>query len=160
MRHGEKMSVRVAHLRNGELVTLSEPIAHSSYPIDETSLALDPDLGIILNARIQGFEGKGAGGRLISYSEDGVTFSPLSYRALPDPGCNAKALGELFIHPHSPNDRTNGAVVDMVSGDVVYRFDEGEFGYSDAIWHDGRLTVVAERNNELWQWDLALTSSM
>lgn len=148
----DETHVRVVHFRDGQYVGMSAPIASPDFLIDETSLALDKNNHIILNARIQGFEGRGAGGRLVAKSADGFEFSSLEYRSLPDPGCNAKAIGNLFIHPHSMVGRQQGCIVDMESGDVVYRFDDGEFGYSDALWHEDRLIVVAERNNELWQW--------
>ncbi|QRV02620.1 exo-alpha-sialidase [Arcanobacterium phocisimile] len=160
VRRGDQAHVRVVHIRNGEYVRMSAPIASPNIQIDETSLALDDNNRIILNARVQGFEGRGAGGRLVAVSTDGLEFSPLEYRGMSDPGCNAKALGNLLIHPHSLTAREAGAIVDMTSGEVVYRFDDGEFGYSDAIWHDNQLIVVAERNNELWQWTLTLSRSV
>ncbi|WP_216452277.1 sialidase family protein [Arcanobacterium phocae] len=158
MRRGSKTFVRVAHVRNGDIIALSEPVSHPHYQIDETSLAWETDKGVILNARIQGFEGRGAGGRLVAYSEAGLGFSDLTYQTLPDPGCNAKALGNMLIHPHSFTRRDHGAIIDMASSEVLYDFGPEEFGYCDAVWHGDRLTVVAERNNELWSWTLSLTS--
>lgn len=62
----------------------------------------------------------------------------------------------MLIHPHSLTARERGAIVDMRTGRILFDFGPGEFGYSDAIWApDGTLCVVAERNNELWEWRLA-----
>lgn len=156
VRCGDEAHVRIAHFRRGELVDLSGPITAPHAQIDETSLAYDPAGTVILNARIQGFEGRGAGGRLVAYSSDGLTFTCPDRVEIPDPGSNAKALGHMLIHPHSLTARERGTIVDMRTGRILFDFGPGEFGYSDAIWvPDGTLCVVAERNNELWEWRLA-----
>lgn len=109
-RKGNATFVYVVHLQAGEILAVSKPIFADEAQLDETTLAI-ADGKIWLNARVQGFLGRGAGVRFLAQSTDGIYFSqPLPW-LLADPGCNAKQLGNMFIHPHSASARERGAIV-------------------------------------------------
>lgn len=150
VRSGDRTHIRVVHVRGGEILAMSEPNVADEVNLDETTLAI-VDGKVILNSRVQGFEGRGAGVRYLAQSSDGISFSKPRPWRLDDPGCNAKQLGEFFIHPHSPTARERGAVLSMRSGDPLCELGDGEFGYSDAVWDDDGLLIVFERNSALWE---------
>ena len=127
-----------------------EPIVADEVNLDETTVAI-VDGKVILNSRVQGFEGRGAGVRYLAQSSDGISFSKPRPWRLDDPGCNAKQLGEFFIHPHSATARERGAVISMRTEAVLHALGDGEFGYSDAVWDDDGLLIVFERNSALWE---------
>lgn len=149
VRTPESMQVRVVHIAHGDVIAISDPITAPDANLDETTLALSNGR-IIFNARVQGFEGRGAGVRYLAESSDGISFTEPRPWRIPDPGCNAKQLGNLFIHPHSHTDLANGTIVNTVTGETT-TISEGEFGYSDAIWDRDELVIIFERESALWE---------
>lgn len=152
VRKNESTFIYVVHLRNGEIVAVSEAIFVTQDQLDETTLSII-DGKIFLNARAQGFAGRGAGVRYLSQSADGIHFStPVAWH-LPDPGCNAKQLGKFFIHPHSVNSRENGKILELTAnelGNLSYlsraEVGAGNFGYCDTVTINKSLYLLFERN--------------
>jgi len=145
---GDEITIAYAST-TGDVIAISDPITAPDANLDETTLALSNGR-IIFNARVQGFEGRGAGVRYLAESSDGISFTEPRPWRFPDPGCNAKQLGNLFIHPHSHTDRANGTIVNTVTGETT-TISEGEFGYSDAIWDRDELVIIFERESALWE---------
>ena len=166
-RRADRTAIYVVHFEGDEIAAISEPIVGpAGAALDETTLALTP-AGVVTNSRAQGFAGKGSGVRYLAHSSDGVRFSEPEPWCLPDPGCNAKQLGALFVHPHATEARREGAVVAVPENlsdgaRVLSRFGDGGFGYSDAVLvadgeaGDNRLLVVFERDGALWEAELLL----
>ncbi|XCB29279.1 sialidase family protein [Arcanobacterium hippocoleae] len=110
VRKANETFIYVVHLQDGAISAVSEPIYADNANLDETALAVF-DGKIYLNSRVQGFAGVGAGIRYLAESSDGIHFSQPIPWYLADPGCNAKQIGNLFIHPHSISARENGAII-------------------------------------------------
>lgn len=147
VRRGERTAVHIAHLRGGELCALSDPISHPRINLDETTLGVH-DGEIIVNARAQGFEGKGAGMRIIARSRDGLSFSVPEIWELNDPGCNGVQIRQWFIHPGSRSARENGVITDMETHTSHPLF-AGSFGYSDGMLIDDHLMLIFESDKRL-----------
>ncbi|WP_151549891.1 MULTISPECIES: sialidase family protein [Corynebacterium] len=145
VRQGERTHIRIAHVVGTDVRVCSEPIAHPELNLDETSLSIYRGR-IVLNARVQGFEGRGAGRRCWATSEDGLHFSPVQVRELEDPGCNGTQLGPWLLHPRDNQQRRAGVLSNMIDGSTI-PLTTGSFGYSDALRVDERLLVVFESDD-------------
>ncbi len=142
VRRGERTHIRIVHLEGTEIRACSEPIAHPELNLDETTLSIYQNR-IVLNARVQGFEGRGAGRRCWASSEDGLRFSPVEVRRMSDPGCNATQIGPWLLHPSHSSQRRSGALSHMIDGSTV-PLTSDSFGYSDAVVLGEELLVVYE----------------
>ena len=157
VRTGERTHIRVVAVRGGCIQWISDPlVGPEGINLDETTLTVW-DGRLVANCRLQGFEGRGAGGRYLAWG-DGRTWSGGRIWKCDDPGCNAKAMGDLFVHPHSLSERACGSLVRLtppwegdVHAQVLASFGEGTFGYSDAIMTPEQILVVFERERGLWQ---------
>ena len=140
-----------------EILWLSDPlVGPQGVLLDETTLALW-DGRLVANCRLQGFEGRGSGARYFAWG-DGRTWQDGQLWECEDPGCNAKAMGDLFVHPHSLSSRSAGTVVRLtppwegnVHAEAVAALDGGEFGYSDLCVCDDEVVIVFERDRGLWE---------
>jgi putative exo-alpha-sialidase len=156
VRVGNHTHVQVVAVRDGEIQWLSDPlVGPQGVLLDETTLALW-DGRVVANCRLQGFEGRGAGGRFLAWG-DGRSWAGGQLWECEDPGCNAKAMGDLFVHPHSLSSRSAGTVVRLsppwegnVRAEAVAALDGGEFGYSDVCVRGDEVVVVFERDRGLW----------
>lgn len=138
----------IAYVRTGKLVGVSEPVRAGEL-LDETAIVNTGD-GLLLSCRVQG-----GGGRLSYFSRDGIHFEPsdafahLRPPTLLDPGCNASLkiiAGTLVLsHPHSS--RRESGVIESAEGEILARYDEGEFSYSDLAVDYPWLLAAYEREN-------------
>ena len=130
VRVGDETHVRVAYARAGRLVA---------------------------NCRIQGFEGRGSGARCLAWG-DGRTWEGACLWELEDPGCNARMIGDLFVHPGRRDARAGGEILRLtppwegeVRAEVVSSLGDGTFGYSDVTFVGDEAVVVFERDRGLWE---------
>ena len=157
VRVGEETRIQVVALRAGSIEWISDPlVGPEGVLLDETTLTVW-DGRLVANCRLQGFEGRGAGGRFLAWG-DGRSWAGGQLWACEDPGCNAKAMGDLFVHPHSLSSRSAGTVVRLtppwegnVHAEAVAALDGGEFGYSDLCVCDDEVVIVFERDRGLWE---------
>ena len=157
VRVGEETHIRVVALRAGSIEWISDPlVGPEGVLLDETTLTVW-DGRVVANCRLQGFEGRGAGGRYLAWG-DGRSWAGGQLWECEDPGCNAKAMGDLFVHPHSLSARERGAVLRLtppwegaVRAECVASLGFGGFGYSDAILSGNEAVVVFERDCGLWE---------
>lgn len=162
-RWGERTGILIVHFVGTEIAQVSSPIMADAALLDECTLAV-VDGEVWANFRVQGFVGRGSGVRFMARSHNGVNFTTPQELRLADPGCNAKQLGDLFIHPGSTQARENGEVVRVSPGhaqwhsQVLTRFSPGAFGYCDAVWIGNDCVVVFERAGEIWQTRMRMTN--
>ncbi|MGV9183090.1 sialidase family protein [Arcanobacterium canis] len=162
-RWGDRTGVLIVHFVGTDIVEVSSPIMAETALLDECTLAV-VDGEVWANFRVQGFVGRGSGVRFMARSSDGVNFTPPQELRLADPGCNAKQLGDLLIHPGSSQARENGEVVRISPGhsqwdsQILTRFSSGAFGYCDAVWVGNDLVVVFEREREIWCTRMSVTN--
>ena len=157
VRVGDRTHVQVVAVRGGEIQWLSDPlVGPQGVLLDETTLALW-DGRLVANCRLQGFEGRGAGGRYLAWG-DGRSWAGGQLWECEDPGCNAKVMGDLFVHPHSLSARERGAVLRLtppwegtVRAECVASLGVGGFGYSDAVRSGDEAVVVFERDCGVWE---------
>ena len=157
VRVGEETHIRVVALRAGSIEWISDPLVGlEGVLLDETTLTVW-DGRIVANCRLQGFEGRGAGGRYLAWG-DGRSWIGGQLWDCEDPGCNAKQLADFFIHPNSLSSRSAGTVVRLtppwegnVRAEVVAALGGGEFGYSDLCVCGYEVVVVFERERGLWE---------
>lgn len=157
VRVGEETHIRVVALRAGRIEWISDPlVGPERVLLDETTLTVW-DGRLVANCRLQGFEGRGSGARYFAWG-DGRTWQDGQLWECEDPGCNAKAMGDLFVHPHSLSSRSAGTVVRLtppwegnVHAEAVAALDGGEFGYSDLCVCDDEVVIVFERDRGLWE---------
>ena len=157
VRVGEETHIRVVALRAGSIEWISDPlVGPEGVLLDETTLTVW-DGRVVANCRLQGFEGRGAGGRYLAWG-DGRSWAGGQLWECEDPGCNAKQLADFFIHPHSLSSRRTGTVVRLtppwegnVRAEVVLALGGGEFGYSDVCVCGDEVVVVFERERGLWE---------
>mgnify|MGYP000979385213 CR=1 FL=1 len=157
VRVGDRTHVQVVAVRGGEIQWLSDPlVGPQGVLLDETTLALW-DGRLVANCRLQGFEGRGSGARYLAWG-DGHSWNGGQLWECEDPGCNAKAMGDLFVHPHSLSARERGAVLRLtppwegaVRAECVASLGVGGFGYSDALRSGDEAVVVFERDCGVWE---------
>ena len=157
VRVGDETHVRVAYARAGRLVGAADPlVGDGGVLLDETTLSV-LDGRLVANCRLQGFEGRGSGARFLAWG-DGRTWAGGRLWELDDPGCNARMIGALFVHPGRMDTRACGEIVRLtppwegeVYAEVVATFGEGAFGYSDATVDGDEAVVVFERDRGLWE---------
>lgn len=157
VRVGEETRIQVVALRAGSIEWISDPlVGPEGVLLDETMLTVW-DGRVVANCRLQGFEGRGAGGRFLAWG-DGRSWAGGQLWECEDPGCNAKAMGDIFVHPHSLSSRSAGTVVRLtppwegnVHAEAVAALDGGEFGYSDLCVCDDEVVIVFERDRGLWE---------
>ena len=157
VRVGEETRIQVVALRAGSIEWISDPlVGPEGVLLDETTLTVW-DGRVVANCRLQGFEGRGAGGRFLAWG-DGRSWAGGQLWDCEDPGCNAKAMGDLFIHPHSLSSRRAGSVLRLtppwegnVHAEAVAALDGGEFGYSDLCVCGDEVVIVFERERGLWE---------
>ena len=157
VRVGEETRIQVVALRAGSIEWISDPlVGPEGVLLDETTLTVW-DGRVVANCRLQGFEGRGAGGRFLAWG-DGRSWAGGQLWECEDPGCNAKAMGDIFVHPHSLSSRSAGTVVRLtppwegnVHAEAVAALDGGEFGYSDLCVCDDEVVIVFERDRGLWE---------
>ena len=157
VRVGEETRIQVVALRAGSIEWISDPlVGPEGVLLDETTLTVW-DGRVVANCRLQGFEGRGAGGRFLAWG-DGRSWAGGQLWDCEDPGCNAKQLADFFIHPHSLSSRSAGTVVRLtppwegnVHAEAVAALDGGEFGYSDLCVCGDEVVVVFERERGLWE---------
>ena len=166
VRVGDRTHVQVVAVRGGEILWLSDPlVGPQGVLLDETTLALW-DGRLVANCRLQGFEGRGSGARYFAWG-DGRTWQDGQLWECEDPGCNAKQLGDFFIHPHSLSSRSAGTVVRLsppwegnVRAEAVATLSGGEFGYSDVCVRGDEVVVVFERDRGLWDAVFSMSELM
>ena len=124
--------------------------------LDETTVSVW-DGRLVACCRLQGFEGRGSGARYLAWG-DGRRWHGGRLWQVEDPGCNARLVRDLFVHPHSRLARRDGALVrlappweERMSAEVLASFGEGGFGYSDMVALGRELLVVFERDRGLWE---------
>ena len=157
VRVGEETRIQVVALRAGSIEWISDPlVGPEGVLLDETTLTVW-DGRVVANCRLQGFEGRGAGGRFLAWG-DGYSWNGGQLWDCEDPGCNAKQLADFFIHPHSLSSRRAGSVLRLtppwegnVHAEAVAALDGGEFGYSDLCVCGDEVVVVFERERGLWE---------
>ena len=157
VRVGDETHVRVVYARAGRLVGAADPlVGDGGVLLDETTLGVW-DGRLVANCRIQGFEGRGSGARDLAWG-DGRTWEGGCLWELDDPGCNARMIGALFVHPGRMDARACGETVRLtppwegeVRAEVVASYGEGAFGYSDATVDGDEAVVVFERDRGLWE---------
>lgn len=157
VRVGDETHVRVVYARGGRLVGAADPLAgDGGVLLDETTLGVW-DGRLVANCRIQGFEGRGSGARYLAWG-DGRTWQGGHLWEVDDPGCNARMIGSLFLHPGRVDARAGGEIVRLtppwegeVRAEVVASFGQGAFGYSDATVDGDEAVVVFERDRGLWE---------
>ena len=162
VRTGVETHVRVVYARGGRLVGAAPPlVGEAGVLLDETTLGVW-DGRLVANCRIQGFEGRGSGARSLAWG-DGCTWEGACLWELDDPGCNARIIGDLFVHPGRRDARAGGEILRVsapwegeVRAEVVSSLGAGAFGYSDvAVVGDGAV-VVFERDRGLWEATVSL----
>lgn len=157
VRVGSETHVRVVGARGGRLEWVSDPLAGGDgVLLDETTVSVW-DGRLVACCRIQGFEGRGSGARYLAWG-DGQSWEGGRLWELEDPGCNARLVRDLLVHPHSRRARRSGALVRLappweegMSAEVLASFGEGGFGYSDMALAGRELLVVFERDRGLWE---------
>ena len=157
VRVGDETHVRVVYARAGRLVGAADPlVGDGGVLLDETTLSVW-DGRLVANCRIQGFEGRGSGARYLAWG-DSRTWEGGRLWELDDPGCNARMIGALFVHPGRMDARACGETVRLtppwegeVRAEVVASYGEGAFGYSDATVAGDEAVVVFERDRGLWE---------
>ena len=157
VRVGDETHVRVAYARAGRLVGAADPlVGDGGVLLDETTLGVWDDR-LVANCRIQGFEGRGSGARCLAWG-DGRTWEGACLWELEDPGCNARMIGDLFVHPGRRDARAGGEILRLtppwegeVRAEVVSSLGDGTFGYSDVTFGGDEAVVVFERDRGLWE---------
>ena len=157
VRVGDETHVRVVYARGGRLVGTAAPlVGDGGVLLDETTLSMW-DGRLVANCRIQGFEGRGSGARYLAWG-DGHTWEGGCLWELDDPGCNARMIGSLLVHPGRRDARVGGEILRVsapwegeVRSEVVASFGRGAFGYSDATVDGDEAVVVFERDRGLWE---------
>ena len=157
VRVGDETHVRVVYAREGRLVGAADPLAgDGGVLLDETTLGVW-DGRLVANCRIQGFEGRGSGARYLAWG-DRRTWEGGRLWECDDPGCNARMIGSLLVHPGRVDARAGGEIVRLtppwegeVRAEVVASFGQGAFGYSDATVDGDEVVVVFERDRGLWE---------
>ena len=157
VRVGDETHVRVVYARGGRLVGAAAPlVGDGGVLLDETTLSMW-DGRLVANCRIQGFEGRGSGARYLAWG-DGHTWEGGCLWELDDPGCNARMIGSLLVHPGRRDARVGGEILRVsapwegeVRSEVVASFGRGAFGYSDATVDGDEVVVVFERDRGLWE---------
>ena len=157
VRVGDETHVRVVYARGGRLVGAAAPlVGDGGVLLDETTLSMW-DGRLVANCRIQGFEGRGSGARYLAWG-DGHTWEGGCLWELDDPGCNARMIGSLLVHPGRRDARVGGEILRVsapwegeVRSEVVASFGRGAFGYSDATVDGDEAVVVFERDRGLWE---------
>ena len=149
--------MRVVYARGGRLVGAAAPlVGDGGVLLDETTLSMW-DGRLVANCRIQGFEGRGSGARYLAWG-DGHTWEGGCLWELDDPGCNARMIGSLLVHPGRRDARVGGEILRVsapwegeVRSEVAASFGRGAFGYSDATVDGDEAVVVFERDRGLWE---------
>ena len=162
VRVGDETHVRVVYARGGRLVGAAAPlVGDGGVLLDETTLSMW-DGRLVANCRIQGFEGRGSGARYLAWG-DGHTWEGGCLWELDDPGCNARMIGSLLVHPGRRDARVGGEILRVsapwegeVRSEVVASFGRGAFGYSDATVDGDEAVVVFERDRGLWEAEARL----
>lgn len=162
VRVGDVTHVRVVYVRAGRLVGAADPlVGDGGALLDETTLGVW-DGRLVANCRIQGFEGRGSGARFLAWG-DGRTWEGACLWELDDPGCNARMIGDLFVHPGQRDARAGGEILRVsapwegpVGSQAVASFGDGVFGYSDLVSAGDEAVVVFERDRGLWEVVLSL----
>ena len=162
VRTGNETHVRVVYARGGRLVGAAQPlVGDGGVLLDETTLGVW-DGRLVANCRIQGFEGRGSGARFLAWG-DGRTWEGACLWDLEDPGCNARMIADLFVHPGHRDARAGGEILRLtppwegeVRSEVVASFGRGAFGYSDATVDGDEAVVVFERDRGLWEAAVSL----
>ena len=157
VRVGGETHLRVVYVRGGRLVGAAVPlVGDGGVLLDETTLGVW-DGRLVANCRIQGFEGRGSGARYLAWG-DGHSWEGGCLWELDDPGCNARMVGDLFVHPGRRDARTGGEILRVSApwegscgAEVVSSFGEGVFGYSDVSFVGDEVVVVFERDRGLWE---------
>lgn len=157
VRVGDETHLRVVYARGGRLVGAADPlVGDGGVLLDETTLGVW-DGRLVANCRIQGFEGRGSGARYLAWG-DGHSWEGGCLWELDDPGCNARMVGDLFVHPGRRDARTGGEILRVSApwegscgAEVVSSFGEGVFGYSDVSFVGDEVVVVFERDRGLWE---------
>ena len=157
VRVGDETHVRVVYARGGRLVGAAAPlVGDGGVLLDETTLSMWEGR-LVANCRIQGFEGRGSGARYLAWG-DGHTWEGGCLWELDDPGCNARMIGSLLVHPGRRDARVGGEILRVsapwegeVRSEVVASFGRGAFGYSDATVDGDEAVVVFERDRGLWE---------
>ena len=153
VRVGDKTHLRVVYARGGRLVGAADPlVGDGGALLDETTLGR-----LVANCRIQGFEGRGSGARYLAWG-DGHSWEGGCLWELDDPGCNARMVGDLFVHPGRRDARAGGEILRVsapwegpVVSQAVASFGDGVFGYSDLTSAGDEAVVVFERDRGLWE---------
>lgn len=156
-RVGDKTHLRVVYARGGRLVGAADPlVGDGGALLDETTLGVW-DGRLVANCRIQGFEGRGSGARYLAWG-DGHSWEGGCLWELDDPGCNARMVGDLFVHPGRRDARAGGEILRVsapwegpVVSQAVASFGDGVFGYSDFMSAGDEAVVVFERDRGLWE---------
>jgi len=156
-RVGDKTHLRVVYARGGRLVGAADPlVGDGGALLDETTLGVW-DGRLVANCRIQGFEGRGSGARYLAWG-DGHSWEGGCLWELDDPGCNARMVGDLFVHPGRRDARAAGEILRVsapwegpVVSQAVASFGDGVFGYSDFMSAGDEAVVVFERDRGLWE---------
>ena len=164
VRVGDETHVRVVYARGGRLVGAAAPlVGDGGVLLDETTLSMW-DGRLVANCRIQGFEGRGSGARYLAWG-DGHTWEGGCLWELDDPGCNARMIGSLLVHPGRRDARVGGEILRVsapwegeVRSEVVASFGRGAFGYSDATVDGDEAVVVFERDRGLWEVEARLST--
>ena len=162
VRIGDETHVRVVYARGGRLVGAAQPlVGDGGVLLDETTLGVW-DGRLVANCRIQGFEGRGSGARFLAWG-DGRTWEGACLWELDDPGCNARMIGDLFVHPGRRDARAGGEILRLappwegeVRAEAVSSLGDGAFGYSDVAFAGDEAVVVFERDRGLWEAAVSL----
>ena len=157
VRVGDETHLRVVYARAGRLVGAASPlVGDGGVLLDETTLSVW-DGRLVANCRLRGFEGRGSGARYLAWG-DGHTWEGRRLWELDDPGCNARMIGALFVHPGRRDARASGQILRLtppwegeVRAEVVSSLGDGAFGYSDATVDGDEAVVVFERDRGLWE---------
>ena len=162
VRVGDATHVRVVYARGGRLAGAADPlVGDGGVLLDETTLGVW-DGRLVANCRIQGFEGRGSGARYLAWG-DGRTWEGGRLWELDDPGCNARMVGDLFVHPGRRDARTGGEILRVsapwegpVVSQAVASLGDVVFGYSDLTSAGDEALVVFERDRGLWEVAISL----
>ena len=162
VRVGDKTHLRVVYARGGRLVGAADPlVGDGGALLDETTLGVW-DGRLVANCRIQGFEGRGSGARYLAWG-DGHSWEGGCLWELDDPGCNARMVRDLFVHPGRRDARAGGEILRVsapwegpVVSQAVASFGDGVFGYSDFMAAGDEAVVVFERDRGLWEVVISL----
>ena len=157
VRVGERTHVRVVYARGGRITRLADPlVGPDGILLDETSVTVW-DGRVVANCRLQGFEGRGSGARYLAWG-DGRRWAGGRVWQVDDPGCNACAWGDVFVHPHEYDARADGMLVRIsapwegpIRARSLVSVGPGPFGYSDISGCGDEVVVVFERDRGLWE---------